>query len=345
MRNLASIQTVSNIEPIEGSDFVEKLDVLGWHLVGRKGEFHVGDLCVYIECDSVLPLDNPDFDFLKDANRPEKPIRIKTRRIRQQISQGIAFPLSILEGKRYTNDTRENPVYDFKEGQDVTELLGITKYEPPEKSGGEFRSRGSFPSFIPKTDETRIQSCFHAMLPYIESTAFVVTEKLDGQSFSAWRHNEQLGCASRNLWVEDGDNRFWNIARKYGLHDKIPENVALQGEVCGPGIQQNRLKLEEVSLFIFNGYDIGKQEYWNHIDLMRFCVQNDIPTVPEIGFDEILPTSVDALVAIATRKSALNTDVWAEGIVCRPMQEKTHPRHGRVSWKIVNPEYLLQHGI
>ena len=341
MRNLASVQIVSNIEPIEGADKIEHLTCLGWHCCARKGDFHVEDLCVFIEPDSILPSDNPDFAFLKDKDNLDKPIRIRTQKMRGAISQGIAFPLSILEGKRYTNDTRDNPVYDFKEGQDVTELLGITKYDLPGFGDG---GDADFPTFLHKTDETRIQSCFHAMLPYIESTAFMVTEKLDGSSASLWNYGGEFGCASRNKYMSRGDNHFWRLATKHGLLEKIPEGVALQGEVCGPGIQQNRLKLEEVSLFIFNGYDIGKQEYWNHGELRKFLYENNIPSVPETHYSGKLPTSVDALVEMATMKSRLNPDVWAEGIVCRPLIEQTHPRHGRVSFKVVNSLYLLEHG-
>jgi len=91
MRNLASIQKIKSLSPIEGADAIEKAEILGWELVVKKNEFNVGDFCVYCEVDSILP-QLPMFEFLRS-----KKFRIRTAKFRGQISQGIAFPLSILE--------------------------------------------------------------------------------------------------------------------------------------------------------------------------------------------------------------------------------------------------------
>lgn len=90
MRKLASIQKIIGLEPIEGADNIMKAKVLGWELVIKKGEYAVGDFCIYCEIDSVLP-NKPEFEFLKSKN-----FRIRTIRLRGQISQGICFPLSML---------------------------------------------------------------------------------------------------------------------------------------------------------------------------------------------------------------------------------------------------------
>ncbi|MFN8396383.1 MAG: hypothetical protein U0176_17290 [Bacteroidia bacterium] len=114
MRTLASIQRIKSLAPIPGADAIEKATVLGWQLVVKKGEFQVGDLAVYCEIDSLLP-DRPEFEFLKPRG-----MRIKTIRLRGEISQGICFPLSILpEGTA------------IAEGADVTEILEVTKCRPP----------------------------------------------------------------------------------------------------------------------------------------------------------------------------------------------------------------------
>jgi RNA ligase (TIGR02306 family) len=99
MRKLASIQKVVKVEPIENADSIEKLTVLGWSVVAKIGEFKEGDYCVFCEIDSILP-DKPEFEFLRS-----KRFRIKTCRMRNTLSQGIVFPLSIL--KNYGR-----PVYD-----------------------------------------------------------------------------------------------------------------------------------------------------------------------------------------------------------------------------------------
>ena len=140
MRNLASIQRILNVRSIPNSDNLELAQVLGWHVVVQKGEFNVGDFCVYCEIDSLLP-ERPEFEFLRKVN-----FRIRTIRLRGAISQGICFPLSIV------------PMgIDVGGGTDVTEVLGITKYEPPIPAclGGD--TKGPFPPFMVKSDETRVQ--------------------------------------------------------------------------------------------------------------------------------------------------------------------------------------------
>ena len=121
--------------------------VLGWHCVVKKGEFKIGDKVVYLEIDSIPPADNPDFDFLKNSKGKIKPI--KTKKIRGVFSQGLIMPLSVL----HTND-------DIEEGTDVTEVLGIEKKEDEiiefYKASKAFR-KSTFPPFIHKTDETRVQ--------------------------------------------------------------------------------------------------------------------------------------------------------------------------------------------
>src|SRR6218665_107411 len=140
MRKLASIQRIKHLESIEGADAIEKAYVLGWQLVVKKGEFKEGDLCVYCEIDSLLP-DKPEFEFLKPRG-----MRIRTVRLRGEISQGIAFPLSVLPAD-----------FEVTEDADCTDVIGVVKYEPPIPACLSGIAKGQFPSFIPKTDETRIQ--------------------------------------------------------------------------------------------------------------------------------------------------------------------------------------------
>ena len=143
MRKLASIQKIKNIEPIEGADLIEKATVLGWQLVVKKDDFEIGDYCVYCEIDSILP-EKPEFEFLRPRH-----FRIKTIKMKGQISQGITFPLSIIPNYQDLN---------VEEGTDVTDIMGVAKYEPPISINMKGQVKGGFPGFIPKTDETRIQS-------------------------------------------------------------------------------------------------------------------------------------------------------------------------------------------
>ncbi|MCH8319071.1 MAG: RNA ligase (ATP), partial [Bacteroidetes bacterium] len=164
MRKLASIQKISTLEPIQDADAIEKATVLGWQLVVKKGEFKAGSLCVYCDIDSILP-DRPEFEFLK-----QRKMRIKTIKLRGQISQGICFPLSILP-----------PDTEIREDMEVTEILGIKKYEPPVPAHLQGVAKGKIPSFIPKTDEPRIQ-VVQDTLDSFKGEKCYITEKLDGSS-------------------------------------------------------------------------------------------------------------------------------------------------------------------
>jgi RNA ligase (TIGR02306 family) len=94
MRKLASIQKIVDIRPIDGADKIEVAQVLGWEVVvAKKDEFKVGDLVIYIEIDSIVP-DKSEFDFLRDRK-----FRVRTIKLRKQVSQGLILPLSILPSK------------------------------------------------------------------------------------------------------------------------------------------------------------------------------------------------------------------------------------------------------
>ena len=192
MRKLASVQTIAATEPIPNADAIVRARVLGWWVVVKKGEFAPGDRVVYCEIDSLLP-ERPEFEFLRassfkpavtDGDTVVTPagFRIKTVRLRGQVSQGICFPMSIL------------PAIPFEDGADVTELLGVRKWEPPVPVGMKGRVKGPFPGFLPKTDETRVQ-VLEPVLARHRFKTFAVTEKLDGTSFSAWL---RAGPASRS---------------------------------------------------------------------------------------------------------------------------------------------------
>ena len=337
MRKLASIQKIRALEPIEGADAIEKATVLGWQLVVKKGEFAVGDLAVYCEIDSLLP-DRPEFDFLKPRG-----MRIKTIRLRGQISQGICFPLSVLP-----ND------FEVKEDADCTEALGIVKYEPALPACLSGIAKGKFPSFIPKTDETRVQ-VLQTLLDKYQGEKCYVTEKLDGSSTTYYVKDGEFGVCSRNLeLVEDMENSFWKVARQMGIEAKlraIGKNISIQGELIGEGIQGNKLKLKGQTIKFFNAFDIDKFEYLNLFDFQQLLDELELPMVSIIAFDYELENDIAAIIKMATIRSQILEDVWAEGIVIRPYTEKMdllllneNGNHGRVSFKAINPEFLLKYG-
>ena len=329
MRILASVQKIKNLEPIPDAQQIEKATVLGWSVVVKKEEFKIGDLCVYVEIDSILP-PKPEFDFLAKSK-----YRIKTIRLRGQVSQGICFPLSILHGN------------DYAEGQNLTEILGVIKYEPPIPAQLAGKVKGEFPSFIPKTDEPRIQTCPEILEKY-QNMEFYVTEKIDGTSMTIFVKNGELEICSRRLLLAfDPENTYWKVVQELNLLEKLKlaeEKYAIQGELSGEGIQKNILKIHGQKLFVFNIYDFSSGKYLEWEKVKQICVDWNLETPPEIYKSLFLPKTVDKIISLTTRKSAINPDAWMEGLVFRPHKEIFDQDLGRLSFKAVNPEFLLSYG-
>ncbi|MCG3203951.1 MAG: hypothetical protein KCHDKBKB_00628 [Elusimicrobia bacterium] len=345
MRKLASVQKIIDIKPIEGADAIEVATVLGWHVVVKKGEFKPGDLCVYYEVDSFLPADDFRYEFLKKNGTKkmlidgaeEEGIRLRTIRLRGQISQGLCLPITVIH---------QSLGRDFlQEGDDVTGILGVHKYEPPMPAQLAGVAKGLFPSFIPKTDEPRIQGCPEILERY-QTDTFYITEKVDGSSVTIYWKDGELNVCSRSInLLESEGNSFWKVANELGLKEKLKDSRwALQGELIGEGIQANRLKLKGQRILFYNVYDMQTGEYVSSPTLADILIDLGLKSVPWVDPMFKLPSTVDELVALATRKSKLNPEVWAEGIVIRPVLETRDPDLGRLSFKCINPEYLLKHG-
>ncbi|MBI5207761.1 MAG: RNA ligase (ATP) [Candidatus Firestonebacteria bacterium] len=346
-RKLASIQKIIDIQPIPNADNIEVAAILGWKVVTRKGEFKPGDIVVYIEIDSVLP-ELPEFEFLRTNcfidNGIVKGFRIKTRRLRKQISQGICFPISILSGFKYETDTREKPEYKFAEGDDVTALLKIEKYDTviPISFKGEIKR--NYPAFLcPKTDELRVQS-FPMVTAEFNNLQCYISTKIDGTSVSFIHCDGEFDICSRNLsFIENEENLYWKIFKKYDLENKLKSsgNFCLQGELAGPGIQKNPMRLKEVDVFFFNIYDINNKRYLDYNDFINTCKKLGLKTVPIINDNFIFFHTIEQLLELA-KGNYPGTNTPREGIVIRPVTEKhSDILDGRLSIKVINNDYLL----
>lgn len=366
-RKLASIQRIHTIEAIEGADRIEIVKVLGWQCVTQKSNnFKVGDKVCYFEVDSMLPA-RPEFEFLR--KKPEETsFRLKTIRLKGKYSQGLVLPLASLfekEGDKYFYNTLSAPgraELRLDEGVDLTSWLGITKYEPPIPAQLRGLVLGQFPYFLAKTDETRIQSC-PGVLERNKGRPMFVTEKLDGSSFTAFYYplpNTDLphrpaddergyvfGVCSRNMELARSEgNSYWVTADKYEIERKLRaynKPIAIQGEMYGVGIQKNPLKSETVNLAVFNIYDLVAKRFLNYQEFIDTCKELNLPTVPILASNEPLDTTVDQLVTRSIKKSVLNPDIWIEGLVFRPMFESMDSDLGRLSYKVINPEFLLKY--
>lgn len=357
MRKLASIKTISKIIPIEGRDRIELAIVDGWSVIVKKDEFKIGDKCVYCEIDSVMP-ETEQFEFLRS-----KSFRIKTMKMAGVISQGICFPMSILPSGKYDTE------------QDVTEILGIKKFErkteieESDKNASttkypkilmkmkwfrqlvyrfNHREGKCFPDFISKTDETRIQN-----IPWILSSrdSWIATEKIDGQSgtFAIVKHcprlftkrvrYEYIVC-SRNLRLFNKDNSsYWSVSERYDIQSKLKRMMGTDQWIAiqGECIAPNVQG---------NKYNVSEPDLYvfnvitprgrmGSIEARNRCVVQGFKFVPILETDYVLPDTVDELLKYAHGTSKINNSL-REGIVFRSAD-------GKRSFKAVDPLFLIEY--
>jgi RNA ligase (TIGR02306 family) len=331
-RKLASVVKIADIQPIVGADAIMVASVKGWKVVVKKDEYKVGDLAVYYEIDSFLPI-RPQFEFLRKSSfkrmGSSEGFRLKTIRLRGQISQGLLTPIP-------------DGILDPKEGDDLTEALDIVKYEPPIPAQLAGKIKGTFPSFIPKTDEIRIQN-FESEVGFspVGERAYV-TEKLDGTSFTCYFNNGVFGVCGRNWELsETDDNSLWRMAKMLELKEKMTKlgkNIALQGELIGAGINGNLYGMSDHKLYFFTGYDIdkGRRMFFDELEWVLFGLQLQmVPVLEKYGF--VIPNEnniVDYMLKYAEGKSVLNMEVDREGVVVRGLERE-------FSFKAISNTYLL----
>jgi RNA ligase (TIGR02306 family) len=337
-RKLVSIREVKEIFTIEGADVIEGVRIDGWVCVCKKGEFsNVGDLGVYFEIDAFLPASDRRYQFLsKDFSEfeGEQGARLKTRKFKGQVAQGLFLPLRFFP-----------ELANAQLGDDVTEILGVKKWEPamsPQLAGV---ALGHFPSFITKTDQERAQNLVRE-LEDNQGNLFEATIKLDGSSMTAYRRDEHLGICSRNLELkETEENTFWKVARQQKVLEALEhfgKNYAIQGELIGEGVQDNREGIYGHDFFIFDIFDIDNYRYLPPQERLDFIKQ-----VNEAGFNlKLVPFfnpdkpfvelkgTVDELLELASGPS-MNPDVTREGIVWKR-------EDGNFSFKTISNEYLLE---
>jgi hypothetical protein len=364
MRKLATIRKITNIRPILNADKIEVAEIDGWECVVKVGEFSIGDLVIYIEVDSIVDKNNPYFAFMQ-----ERKYRVRTIKLRKQISQGLVCPLSIL------------PKGNYKEGNDVTDILYITKYDQEGEKEQRLleqqlatrnnrlfkfaykykffnrffkKHKRSWPKFIKKTDEERIQN-----MPWIctkeQGTSFSITEKLNGQSATYFLLKQKpkwyslkptylFGVCSRNIHLQKPDNStYWRIVKQYDIENVLkkiwklycPENMEyliLQGEIIGEGIQENPYKIKGIDFYAFNL--LFNDLKVNSTDALLTLKEYNIKFVPILNNQFYLNEDVHKTIELSKGISVFGS-MLREGIVVR--------NYGKnISFKIINPEYLLK---
>jgi RNA ligase (TIGR02306 family) len=365
MRKLATIRKISEINPIPGADAIEVATVGGWKVVVKRGEFSVGDLAVYIEIDSWVPHELAPFLSKGQEPRVYNGVlgeRLRTVKLRGQVSQGLLIAISAVYGKI-------GPI-DIQEGRDITDLLGIQKWEAEIPASLAGQVQGPFPSWIRKTDQERCQNLVTEIFEENAGAKYEVTIKLDGSSMTVFARGTvdesdpslvqmESGVCSRNLWLkvneENANNTLVSVAVKSDLLGILEDmarngdgNFAVQGEIMGPGIQGNRENLKTHQFFVFDIQNVDEGAYLDPgarsllmLDLHARGVNPEmVKHVPIVAHSaELLDTlgikNVEDLLKFADGKS-LNHQV-REGLVFKRID-------GGSSFKAISNQFLLKGG-
>lgn len=339
-RKMATIRRIAEVKAIEGADRIVAYRVDGWFVVDSKDKYSQGDLVVYCEPDSWVPhsiapfLTKPD-QFPKVYKGVEGQ-KLRSVRLKGQISQGLLLPIRLLHTKMV--EICGYPMGGFmSEGEDVSEILGIQRWEAEIPVQLQGQMKGSFPSFIRKTDQERVQNIRD--VEQYQDTLFEVTEKLEGSSMTVFFCNGEFGVCSRNVELkDDGANTFWQVAKQYDLENKLRsygKNIAIQGELIGPSIQGNIYKLQAPDFRVFDIFDIDKQQYMSQIDRCCIVGEMQLKHAPHYTAEMHGLRSVDEYLAFAEGKSVLNPNQEREGLVFKSL-------NGKFSFKVISNRYLLK---
>ncbi|MBE6015916.1 MAG: 2'-5' RNA ligase [Lachnospiraceae bacterium] len=344
MRKLASIQRIWEIAPIEGADRIELAKVLGWQCVVNRGQFRPMDLAVYFEVDSYLPI-RPEFEFMRASSYRKTDVmgegfRLKTMRFRGQVSQGLLLPISLfseLSG-------------DEELGTDVTEALGVRKWEIEEKATTGGTVIGTLPIDVPHTDETRVQAEPELIGDFV-GLEYYITTKMDGSSHSVSLDENGFHVTGHNYeYKDDGKSAFYELIKRDDVESKMRayykekglKLLTIQGELCAPGIQQNRLRLIRPEWYVFtiriDGKRVGLKEMQHICDLMKLQM---VP-VEEVGTN--LPLKYPTVEALLERADGeYPKGGKKEGIVIRPTEPVFNERiSAALSMKVVSNKYLMK---
>lgn len=382
-RKLVTIRKIKDLLPIPGADRIEIAQIDGWKVVAKKGEFAVGDPCVYFEIDSFLPESDARYSFLMKSGVREfegqRGHRLRTVKLRGQISQGLALPVTafpeIVHTLGFKTTIAPKTAIEFQQlhgldlqheithlvamniaqladtiDADFSELLGIKKWEPqlPAELAGQVK--GYFPSWMRRTDQERCQNLVEEIFTENANARYEVSLKLDGTSVTFYHRNGEVGVCSRNLELKINEANAGNALVRMLIDSglaaaltSIGHNIAIQGELMAPGIQNNREGLKTPRFYIFDVQALDAGIYLtsgersglyntllnhgvNPYMVEHVPVLHDQVTLAELGI-----SNVDELLQFAVGPS-INNPV-REGLVFKRVD-------GQFSFKAISNVYL-----
>ena len=346
MRKMAEVVQIDKIIEHPNADSLEICVIDGWKCITRKEEFHQGEIVVFLQPDAWVPHDLAPF-LTKDKVRFYEGVqgnKIKTIRLRGEISQGLILPIeSVFSHCPQICD-------------DVSEILGVQKWEASIPACLSGRMRGNFPSWGRKTDQERIQSCFKSLRDVLHNVEWTVEEKADGSSCSFGKFHEEIVVCSRNLSLDidkpenKENNSFVKTAYELNMIEGLKilnRNIMISGELIGPGIQGNLYKREKHEWHVFDILDVDSRKYLcleerlEILDRLRDITGNNILHVPilfpKVVFDKDEHRQIDFFLNLAEGKSALNPKQEREGLVFKNQHDPD------ISFKAISRKFLLKH--
>lgn len=339
MRQMATIRQINQILPHNNAERLEIAEVDGWRVIVGKGQYQKDDIICFCEVDSWIP-----HDVFPDLSKGKEPRsfngvsgeRLRSIKLRGELSQGLILPIT-------------NVLVDWEVGQDVTEKMGIQKWERPMNPQLAGQAKGYFPSFLRKTDQERIQNQFKRMTQDHFDDLYEVTLKVDGSSMTVYYNNGDVGVCSRNLELKrfddegnpvNEDNSFIKKFNELGIESKLKaygRNIAIQGELWGSGINGNWEGISHHEFSVFDIFDIDEQKYLRAVERKKICEDLNLQHVPVIEYTRLNHfASVQDFLQYAERPS-INNKV-AEGVVFKNVNNPEY------SFKAVSNSYLLNGG-
>lgn len=350
--------TVETVDTVRNHPNADRLDIatlqgMSFQFVCGRGQYRPGDQVVYFPVDSVIPVDVLRKMNLEGKLSGPNKNRVKTLRLRGEISQGLVGSLSLLDG--------------MTDG-DITSYLRVTKYEQPAVPCRAGRLIGLPTGLIPYDIEGADR--FSLVLESLMDVPVLVMEKVEGSNFSVtWSHREQRMYVNQRCFsiqpVDGSIHDWWKAAQERGIIAFVEflrqtpgwsqSDITVYGEIIGPGIQGNIYHLLDHQVRIF---DIKIDGRFLDADKMlsttrRFYESVGLGTddlsdagghlAPVLSEGKTLRSWLDGKsLREASHGQSMIYPTLREGVVVRPMIESHTDTIGRVILKQRDPIYLLK---
>lgn len=310
-----------------------KVEGLAFQFVIGKNQFQPGDAVLYFPLDSLIPESIlQKMNMVGKLSGKDKNI-IRTLKLRGELSQGLVFPASLLT----ENQARLSP-------KEITELLGVTKYEPPVNMTQDGILK-DLPTGFSKYDIEGADRYCHIVELLMEQDV-VIMEKMEGTNFSTAKDKEHsviVNQRSNTIIEKEGVlNTYWKAARNSNLTSIIQTLgpiSAIYGELCGPSIQKNIYRLNDHKVFVFDIKDSGKWMGWD--EFKSFTEIHSLQTAPILFVGKLKDfLNGKSIQESSNGKSLINPEALREGIVVKPVTEQFHSQLGRLIIKQRSPAYL-----